>query len=486
MRRASAFAFICFVVAGAFAEPSYLVGLVAEALGRSTQAVEARLDLDAARLDLAKEENRWWPRLSIDSPSLASFTRTGAENVVVLNAYPLEGDKNIYAFDAAAGIEQRLPGSGAIRLSASQETEFASDYAAWRQSPSFQLSISQPLGPGAFGVGPDPEGEKSRAGLGKARLAWMRSGNDIVTKALSVMATMDEADIAWQVAATERDAVAILRDVARRKAEQGAITRADLWKAEADEARAARQADKADFDRAMAADDWSVLFGSTPRAIIDADRDALLAACAGAQGGEDSVELRALEDEARVAVAERRLARVGRAPLLSLSLSLTPDVNAHYFSQAWTDSWTGLTGSTAPLVVSGALGLKYAIPSIGDRGDEEATRDLAVRRIAAEIAGAKEAESAELFRSQREISRLASYKATLDGELERDVQEARDRDALLAQGGLSPETVMDSRVDSLRLRAERIGIEWRLIALEARCTILAGADLRNALASPRE
>ncbi|HUX37809.1 MAG TPA: hypothetical protein VMV44_07890 [Rectinemataceae bacterium] len=385
MRRASAFVIVSLVIAGAFAEPPYLVGLISAALGHSSLAIEAGVDLDAARLNLIKERESWWPRFSIDSPSLASFTRTGAENVVVIDADPREGDKNIFAVDASMGVEQRLPGSGTARLTASQETEYASDYGAWRQSPSMELSLSQALGPGAFGVGPDPQAARTRVLLEKARLARTKSGDDIVMKALSVMEAMDEAGMASQIAAVEREAAQFRRDVAGKRSAQGAITRADLWKAEADEASAERRAEKADLDLATAADDWKTFFGSEPRAIDEGDREALLKVWGASRDSQDSVELRLIEEESAVEAADRRLARMGKAPQLSLSLSLAPDANAHYFNSRWSDSWTGLVGTTAPLVLTGSFGLKYSVPGLGERAADDEAQALFSTRIAAEL-----------------------------------------------------------------------------------------------------
>jgi outer membrane protein TolC len=477
MRRAFAFAIVSLMVAGVFAEPPYLVGLITAALGNSSLAIEARADLDAALSEARNEGNRWWPRLSIDSPSLVSFARTGAENVVVLDADPRGGDKNIFALDASAGIEQRLPGSGTARLTASQDTEYASDYGAWRQSPSIELSVSQALGPGAFGVGADPESEKVRLQLEKARLAHAKSADDIVTKALSIMEAMDEADLASRTAAAELEAALFRRDVARAKFAQGAVTRADLWKAETEEASAERRADKADFDRATAADDWKALFGSEPRTLDEGDRVALLEIVGAARDSGDSVELRLLEEESAIDAADRRFARMGKAPQLSLSLSVTPDANAHYFTSRWSDSWTSLVGTSAPLALTGSFGLKYSVPGIGDRAADDESRGIFSTRVAAELAQSRAAASAEILRLRREISRLSSYKTTLDRELARDEEAARDRAALLAKGELSPSDVLDARSDSLRFRSEAIGVEWRLISSQARLAILEGADL---------
>ncbi|HUX37612.1 MAG TPA: hypothetical protein VMV44_06870 [Rectinemataceae bacterium] len=88
----------------------------------------------------------------------------------------------------------------------------------------------------------------------------------------------------------------------------------------------------------------------------------------------------------------------------------------------------------------------------------------------------RKAESAEILRLRREISRLSSFKATLDRELERDGEAARDRDALLAKGELSPSDALDAQAESLRFQSEVAGIIWRLISAQARLALLEGAD----------
>jgi len=68
------------------AESSYLVGLLVKNLESSGTAEAARIDLESARLAAALEDASWAPRLAVDSPRLASYTRTGSENVIPIDS----------------------------------------------------------------------------------------------------------------------------------------------------------------------------------------------------------------------------------------------------------------------------------------------------------------------------------------------------------------------------------------------------------------
>jgi hypothetical protein len=460
--------------------------LLVKSLESSSLAIAARADVDSALLRASMEGATWWPRFSFDSPGLASFNRTGAENVIVVGAPFKDDNQNLFALTAAGSVEQRLPGAGLARLGATQETEYAAGYNAWRQSPSLDLSVSQPLGPGAFGFGVDPNRQAAFADVEKAALTFLKSKNEILLGSLHIMRAFEAGSLALDYATAVKAGAELRLSLAKKRAEQGDLTRADLWKAEAERADAGRSLDKAAFEYALARDDWTSAFGSHPPPLVDADRDALLALLARGRGRGrgDSIEARILENERESLAFQRVGERLKEAPVLSVGLSVAPDANRHYFAKDFFGSWESLTKSPVPYNLSLNLGLKYALPGIDSRVSEDGLSTLALRKKEAAIADFQMKNDGEIARLARRVSELEKYRSALDEEFARDESLSRDRDELLGRGELSPIDVMDSKASSLQFRGRRADAIWELIVDKAQLLADSGQDLARLLTKP--
>lgn len=455
---------------------SYLSALIDSALERSTPALEAEAALTEAEAEFRKDSLSWMPVVSIDSPDLAFLSRSGPESVIVVDALPEDGHTDIAAGSLGISINQRLPGSGSASLQLGQQTEYAVEYKAWRQDPSVRFSLSQPLGPGAFGVGTDPAKSEVALRVEIARLGRRRSTADILVRAISVVSTLDIAERSLAAAEANRAAKAAHLAIARAKAAQGTISASDLWKAGSEAAAADRQREKALFDRDAAADDWIVFFGVAPRPVEDADRLSLLMILSSARDDATSLSAENVDRQEAAYEASRRIDLIGRAPALSFSFSAAPDPASHYFTSNWSDSWATLRDGTTPLSISAGLGIKYPLPLYEARKAEDLARDAAIGKFRAEKADTIASEDARRIRGRAMEERLRDYLAILDGELSKDAALAKDRETLVTRGEMTEEDDLAAKVVSLQLVAEKVSATWELMRDIADRLALGGVD----------
>lgn len=135
-------------------ESNYAVSTIKKILADSPQGIILANNIESLEIAIEQQRKFWLPSVQFDFTS-DSRLMSGDYNYI-RNGGIISGSQLILNPSTGITISQNLPGNGRFSMNAGYGISYLTGHNAYMQQPYFQLSLSQQLSYGAFGLTKDP------------------------------------------------------------------------------------------------------------------------------------------------------------------------------------------------------------------------------------------------------------------------------------------------------------------------------------------
>jgi hypothetical protein len=431
-------------------------------------------DSEAGRLQYTLFKKTMLPAITFRS--IQAITRASARNITIIGAPPSTDNHEILSVAPAITLAQKLPGGGLAESSLTYRFDYDRTMEAYRHTPGWSLSLSQPLGPGFFGLGDDPWIQAAKLDRRRSDLNYMKQCGEFVLRCLTVARDWDLACCETHYREAYEYAAVSRLQISKELASQGRLSMSELQKFELAASQARVALVQARFAEKRRRIEWKELFYLDPFELNSAQRDDLLdlmrVSALPGQGWD--IPLGYLDLEA--ARQDIRKDEVIYAPVFSASISIKPDTALDFYFLDLSEAWSHLSSSPSPWDISFSIGLAFS-PDYSEIKKTKRTiydLDVKARRLMleeAEIDREREYERISALKAE-----LIEWRAYLDAESLKLEKIVEDMKSLFEKAMISEADLLDVEAECIKLANDCVAVTWELILAEYQLAALEGYD----------
>lgn len=246
------------------AEPVQWQSLMAHAWDQSPEGVRSRADKEVAQLSFDMAKINWFPDFGVESPNALTWTRSSGTSVPILGRESLTEPQDTLGVAFGFGIRQRLPGEGQFQTQVTHRVERNLTTESYRQTPTFILRVTQPLGPTLFDWRQDPLWLITRSDLNRSSLLFLKAQTEAIRTFLGLIQHWHLSQGEFLYRQTVWKASRLRKELNDRLYEKRTLSESEKWKSDRASITAQSEMNKAKLvvrDRSL---DLVRIFGTEP------------------------------------------------------------------------------------------------------------------------------------------------------------------------------------------------------------------------------
>jgi len=417
----------------------------------------AQADLDVAQWQWENQTRSWIPAIKWNAPSMGQYTRGGEDN--------------LWSGQAGIELDQKVPGGGTFSLQTNHTTAYQEKKSSWRQTPSLGASLRQPLWLGlelpAFDAGQALADNQRDL----ACESWRQALTQGLTQRIMLIRDFDLATTDLGVKEAQERATQAQKEYQANLTRQKRGNQFDEWKADRNHRSAASVVLAARYKLQSLTEDLTVILGTCPPPVTEKDRAWFLSWLSASPTSAEPADVTMARKTLEKLDFQRTLDQAQNAPVLTSSVSWTPNTTYQPFSKDWESSWNSLANMENIWTFTVGVGLSFSPDLVGKDANQAKIHEAERTKQQLVIRDGLERQSQKLTRLRSRITQLESYALQQDEELRQDAQSLNDLDTLYSQGQVAEVELLTARTASAALSQDRLATTWELIVLKL--------DLRN-------
>ena len=159
------------------------------AFSNSPDVNEIKLEYNSAIINKKQYDYQWFPQFQVSIQE--TTTISGGKNYYLLNQESDSSYVHLFSPHLQLAFFQKLPGKGSIGLSTSYGLNYLAERNLFQQWPQINLSVSQTLGRGMFGIAGNPESRLMNEQLYYSSLMYERNLTLQIQEILSLFQNLD-------------------------------------------------------------------------------------------------------------------------------------------------------------------------------------------------------------------------------------------------------------------------------------------------------